>query len=109
MPYKNPERKRQWEREHREQRNAMRRLQRLPARSGHASVSNATSDIVAALRTRRKPAPDPASDRQPTSGWKVLLGFAVGLGVVLLAAVASVSLPTRSDLGPSPGSGDSAI
>jgi len=109
MPYKDPERKRQWEREHRQQRNAMRRLQRLPARSEHASVSNATSDIVAALRTRRKPAPDAASDQQPTSGWKVLLGFAVGLGVVLLAAVASVSLPTPGDLGASPGSGDSGM
>ena len=36
MPYKDPERKRQWEREHREQRNARRRTLRLavsPARS----------------------------------------------------------------------------
>ena len=31
MPYKDPERKRQWEREHREQRNAMRRTERLPS------------------------------------------------------------------------------
>jgi len=109
MPYKDPERKRQWEREHREQRNAMRRLQRLPARSGHASVSNATSDVVAALRTRRKPAPDPASDQNPQGTWKTILGWAVGIGVVLLAAFAAVSVPPYGDLGPSPGSGDSSI
>ena len=105
MPYKDPERKRQWEREHREQRNAMRRLRCLPAWSGHASVSNATSDIVAALRTRRKPAPDPASDQQPTSGWKVLLGFAVGVGVVVLGAMAGINVPPSDAIGGS-GSGN---
>jgi ferric-dicitrate binding protein FerR (iron transport regulator) len=30
MPYKNPEHKRQWEREHREERNARRRTRSLP-------------------------------------------------------------------------------
>jgi hypothetical protein len=30
MPYKDPERKRQWEREHREERNVRRRRRRLP-------------------------------------------------------------------------------
>jgi hypothetical protein len=97
MPYKDPERKRQWEREHRKQRNATRRLQRLPTRSGPTNASNAvpdpvtilvarlqkrapdaatathacatkpTSDIVAALRTRRKLAPDPIADQKPKS------------------------------------------
>jgi len=109
MPYKDPERKRQWEQQHREQRNARREIQRQAARSGHASVSNATSDIVAALRTHRTPPPDPASGQKPQSTWKTILGWAVGIGVVLLAVFASVSLPTPGDLGASPGSGDSGI
>lgn len=79
MPYKNPEHKRQWEREHREQRNAMRRAQRLAARSGHPSTP--------------KLAPDPMSDQESQSGWKLILGFAVGLGVVLLAAIAGANPP----------------
>ena len=50
MPYQNPERKRQWERERREKRNAMRRMNRLNARSGYTSIPN--------------PAPDPVSDQK---------------------------------------------
>lgn len=72
MPYKDLERKRQWEREHRDQRNARRRLQRLAARSGHPRAP--------------KPAPDPVSDQTPKSTWKAIIGWAVGIGVVLLAA-----------------------
>jgi hypothetical protein len=52
MPYKDPERKRQWEREHRQQRNAQRKLQRLPARSGHATVSKAEPDPITVLVAR---------------------------------------------------------
>ena len=59
MPYKDPERKRQWEREHRERRNASRRMQRLPARPGHQGVS--------------KPAPDPVPGQEPQSTWKTFL------------------------------------
>jgi hypothetical protein len=65
-------------------------------RSGHISVSNATSDIVAALRNRRKPAPDPIPTKGTKSGWKIVVGigafvFAVGLGI--LAALDGVSAP----------------
>jgi hypothetical protein len=91
MPYKDPERKRQWEREHRQQRNARRNLQRQPAWSGQPNVP--------------RPAPHPASDQEPKTTWKTILGFAVGIGVVLLAAFASVDLPTPGDLGTSSGSG----
>ncbi len=93
MPYKDPERKRQWEREHREQRNALRRLQRLPARSGHGG---ATSDILAAMRTRRKPAPDTIPATETKSGWKVVAGigaFALVVGLVILSALDGVSVP----------------
>ena len=46
MPHKNPERKRLWEREHCEKRNAVRRRQRLKARSGHQIYSKASPDPV---------------------------------------------------------------
>jgi len=91
MPYKDAERKRQWEAEHRAQRNAWRRMQRLGTRSGQPSVPKATSNIAAALGSHRKPAPDPASDQKPQGRWKAVLGLAVGIGVVLLAAFAGVS------------------
>ncbi len=88
MPYKYPERKRQWERKHREQRNARRRAQRLTARSRHSNVF--------------KPSPDPVSTQQQPDGWKVLLGLAVGVGIILLGAMAGINLPA-TNLGPSRG------
>jgi len=68
MPYKNPERKRQWEQEHREERNARRRKQPL---------------------TIRSPVHDPLSLRESTAGWTVVAGIgglALALGMALLAA-----------------------
>jgi hypothetical protein len=82
MPYKNPEDKRKWEREHREQRNARRRMQRPNARSGYPSIT--------------KPAPDPLSNQNPQDTWKNILGWAIGIGVVLLAAFGGVNPPTSS-------------
>jgi hypothetical protein len=66
MPYKDPERKRQWELEHREQRNARRR----------------------AARKRPKlptPLPEAISDQGSKSIWNVIIGLAVGLGVLLFS------------------------
>jgi hypothetical protein len=79
MPYKDVERKRQWEQQHREQRNARRRAQRLAARSGHLMTPN--------------PAPDPVSRQKPQGTLKTILGWAVGIGVVLLPALARVAPP----------------
>jgi len=79
MPYKNPEDKRRWEREHREQRNAQRR-KRLAA---------PMKPILP------KPAPDPIAAKEMESGWKTILGLAVGLGVVLLGASAGIATPVR--------------
>jgi hypothetical protein len=70
VPYKDPERKRQWENEHRERRNARRKAQRLAARSGLPNVA--------------KLSPDPVAAQNQPSGWKVLLGLAVGIGIILL-------------------------
>ena len=64
MAYKDPERKRQWEREHRDQRNARRRAVRLTAQAGITP----------------KPVPDPVPNQQPPSGWKVLASLALGFG-----------------------------
>jgi len=77
MPYKNPEDKHKWEREHREQRNATRRMQRLNARSRQQSVP--------------EPAPDPVSYQIPRGKWGTILGLVVGIGVVLFAAIAGVN------------------
>ena len=75
MPYKNPENKQQWEREHRDQRNARRRQRRLETRS----------EPVIPKRT-----PDPISYQQSTGGWELVLGLAIGLGIVLLAVFAII-------------------
>ena len=78
MPYQDPERKRQWEREHREQRNARRRQQRLEAQ-----------DIP--VVHNRVATPVPA--KESWSGWKVLTALACGVGIVLIGAMAGVNLP----------------
>jgi hypothetical protein len=73
MPYKNPERKRQWEQEHREERNARRRKQPL----------------TVPYRVH-----DPLSLRETTAGWTVVAaigGVMVAVGMVLLAAWRGVS------------------
>jgi len=98
MPYKDPERKRQWEQEHREQRNAKRKTQRLDVGSRQPSVSRTTSDLAAALRNQvREPAPDPVSDQESQGIWIALFSFVVTVGVVLLAAFVGVSLETGTD------------
>ena len=76
MPYKDPERKRQWEREHREKRNARRIQRRLePQRS--AGVYQQM--------------PDPAPAKDSGGGWKLFLGLTVGIAVILLGAMAGVN------------------
>jgi|HubBroStandDraft_2_1064218.scaffolds.fasta_scaffold1601715_1 hypothetical protein len=72
MPYKDAESKRRWEQEHREERNARRRRHFAPAREMR-SVPEATHD--------------PVQDQHLQLNWQVVVGFAVGLGVVLLAVL----------------------
>jgi hypothetical protein len=99
MPYKDPEHKRQWEREHREQRNRSRRMQRLDARSGWPGVSKTPFDMAATLGTRVGKQPDPGSDQKSKSGWKAVLGWAVGIGVLVLGVFAGLSHPASGTQG----------
>ena len=84
MPYKNPEDKRRWERDHREQRNAQRKKR----------FGAPMKPIFP------KPAPDPVAAKEMESGWKTILGLAVGLGVVLLTALGGIRLPASGPLAP---------
>ncbi len=93
MPYKDPERKRQWEREHREERNAIRRTRRIVAENRQAIA---------------KPVPDPVQPEKPTSGWKVLLGIACAVGLGILAIVSGLVIPPPSDLGQQGGSSNAS-
>jgi len=81
MPYKDPERKRQWERERRQERNARRRQSRLERQ---------TNDVV------QQTAPDPVLQQNPKNGWKMLAAPAVGVGIALVGAFAGVKLPNSS-------------
>jgi hypothetical protein len=99
MPYKNPEHKQQWEREHRKQRNARRKMQRSDDGSRQHTSPKSTFDLRTALRSARKPAPDPVSDQKPQPAWKALVGLTVGIGVMLLVVFAGVSTPDSSTQG----------
>ena len=100
MPYKNPERKRQWEREHREQRNSRRRVQSSGRRSGQAEAQHSKHPTAATVRAIREPMPDLGSD-QPTTGWKEILGRTVVIGLVLLAAFVGITMPIHGGQGSS--------
>jgi hypothetical protein len=82
MAYKNPEDKKQWEREHREQRNARRRKQ---------PWGTQMEPIVP------RTVPDPIPDQELNGAWLVAAGIgacvlAVVLGVLAALGRASVSL-----------------
>jgi hypothetical protein len=76
MPYKNPEDKRQWEREHREEQNARRRMQGAPA----AQV----------VRKRQHPTPFQIKNRADGNRF---WGGAIGIGVVLLLSIGGINPP----------------
>jgi len=81
MPYKDPENKRLWEREHHKQRNAQRRERRL-------QIQN-----VPAIPNRT---PDPVSAKKSRSGWGMLIGIGVvvlGVGLAVLGINASLPRP----------------
>jgi len=73
MPYKNPEHKRQWEREHREERNARRR-------KSMSSYSPEPSGIDA-------PLPDPNSAQVPLASMNVAIGGMIGLAFLLTVLI----------------------
>jgi hypothetical protein len=81
MPYKDPERKRQWERQHRDQRIAQRRQRRL-------EVSN--------IPVVHGTVADPCPAKDSGDGWKILATLAAGVGIALLGAFAAVNRPNSS-------------
>ena len=81
MSYKDPENKRHWEREHREQRNAQRRQRRSAKRT----------ELLAPKRV-----PDPVPASETGGGWKVVAGigvFVLAVGCVLLGATPPLPRP----------------
>lgn len=91
MPYKDPARKRQWEQEHREQRNARRRIQRageMPDPVLNAKPRTAGTSLEDTVRLRKKVealrTPDPMPNRKQKSGWEGVIAVAVGIGALLL-------------------------
>ena len=84
-----PEPKRPWEREHRKQRNARRRALRF-----------------AETTAPQNPLPDPTPSHQAMSGWKDILGLAVGVGIIILGALSGAV--GSVGLGPSAESGSSS-
>ena len=81
MPYKNPEDKKRWEREHRQERNERRRSQQRPDRQ--ASISAA-----------QRPA-KPMPDAQPKNAWKAILGLAIGFAAILIGTSAGLNASVR--------------
>jgi hypothetical protein len=73
MPYKDPERKRQWERERRGERNARRR-------KSISSHSPEPSSIDA-------PLPDPNSAQVPLTSLNVAIGAMIGLAFLLTVLI----------------------
>ena len=69
MPYKDPERKRQWEREHREQRNARRRERAI---NGALDLSNVDAPVL-----------DPNSAQELGSP-KMIVSLVVGFAFVVV-------------------------
>lgn len=77
MPYKNLEDKRRWEREHRTERNARRRMKRSPINGLSA----------------RTPAPDAVSGKQRRIGWKGVLAFGAAVAVAAIAVFSGINVP----------------
>jgi uncharacterized membrane protein len=78
MPYKDAENKRQWEREHREQRNARRRQRRLQMQNEPAILKRVA---------------DPIPAKEKGSGWAILMGIGVLIVGVGLAVIGATPVP----------------
>jgi hypothetical protein len=83
MPYKDPRRKRQWEREHREERNARRRksLSSQPPESSGIAI----------------PLPDPNSAQVPVTNMNVAIGGMLGLAFLLAVFITIWRLGSPTD------------
>jgi hypothetical protein len=73
MPYKDPERKRQWEHQHRDERNARRRTRSLPVVLG---------------RRRETAIPDLITEQEAETGTNMIAALGVGMFVLALLCAA---------------------
>jgi hypothetical protein len=105
MPYKDPERKRQWEREHREQRNAQRRTRTRAGKQIQPGVLDpgfkrrleaARNLIRGQVMTDHssKAAHARHADHRTGSGWKAWAGFMLAVGLFVIG-VMSTAVPTE--------------
>jgi hypothetical protein len=85
MPYKDPESKRQWEREHREERNARRRR----------PISSSAFD----LSHDHAPMPHSIAVRAPGTSVKVTVGVVMGLSLFLILLFAGWRLRDLAEPG----------
>ena len=99
MPYKNPEHKRQWERKHRGQRNARRRMQRSDLGSRQRTPPKSTFDLRTALRSARKPVPDPVSGQKPKDTWRSRIDLEHGFGRAFFCVLSFRTLRALNLLG----------
>jgi len=76
MPFKNPECKRKWEKEHRDHRNTNRRNQRS-AKKVFQRPNTIRPNVVAAV--------------EPTNYWKTVGGIALGVGLAALTVFLGLS------------------
>ncbi len=119
MPYKDPERKRQWESEHRHDRNARRRSgtvaqaqepkptsdiagrlkHRATTPNSKSTTALPTDGFAARLRALRK-AHDPKPEA--ASGWVVILIYVAAFALAF-AGISSAALPDPGTEAPGPG------
>ncbi len=110
MPYKDPERKRQWEREHREERNARRRKHTVTARvvpnlrtkTSPDPIPQSTRDIIARLRARAPKPHGPAPQQEAGDDWMVILAIVAVFALMLLANLNGVAMPDPGTAGQPP-------
>jgi hypothetical protein len=83
MPYKNPEDKKRWEREHRQQRNERRKQWRLNGRTNSSSREQRADSTA-------------LSDNHGNNSWKTILGLALGVGLLFLRVGSAITTPGRN-------------
>lgn len=93
MPYKSEEDKKRWEREHRAQRNARRRIQRVTEEK---------------QQTIARRTPDQPQANETDSVWRLIVKCAVYLAFALLSVCVDAKIPAQTEAKSSQGPNHSA-